>query len=130
MGSFIQSSQPLQICLNASRKKGSLVSAANASAEDRKRAEEVYYSVIFQYTGGPAKLPYELRYMTPNPILVSNAFLENLREFHDALSIALTDIVQRWFTDEKAAFPTRMPLEEHEEALLQVCYRSYYEIVF
>lgn len=114
------SSQPLQICLNASKKVGKLVSAIDASHEDRKRAEEVYYSVIYQYTGGPANLPYELRYMTPSPILVSDRFLEDLREFHDALAIALSNIVARWFTDREAGFPKRMPLEQHEEDLLQV----------
>lgn len=122
MNGSIWPPQPLQICLIASKKKGNLVSAIDASAEDRNRAEEVYYPVILQYTGGPANLPYELRYMTPNPILISNQFLKSLREFHNALSIALTNIVERWFTDEKAAFPTRMPLEQHEEDLLRVCY--------
>lgn len=102
------------------------MSAVDASYEDRKCAEEAYYPVIFQYTGGPANLPYELRYMTPNPILISDRFLADLRLFHDALAIALNNIVQRWFTDKEAAFPSRMPLEPHEEDLLQVFYHSYH----
>lgn len=113
-------SRPLQVCLSASQKKGMPVSALDASYEDRKRAEEAYYPVIFQYTGGPAHLPYELRYMTPHPLLISDRFLADLRLFHEALAIALTNIVQRWFTDKEAAFPTRMPLEPHEEDLLLV----------
>lgn len=96
------------------------VSALDASYEDRKRAEEAYYPVIFQYTGGLTHLPYELRYMTPHPLLISDQFLADLRLFHDALAIALSNIVQRWFTDKEAAFPTRMPLEPHEEDLLLV----------
>ncbi|KAB8072666.1 hypothetical protein BDV29DRAFT_192350 [Aspergillus leporis] len=30
-----------------------------------------------------------------------------------------TNIVQRWFTGKEAAYPSRMPLERHEEELLQ-----------
>lgn len=119
---FSVSSRPLQLCLNASKRAGTLVSASDASYEDRKRAQEAYYAVLYQYTGGPANLPYEPRYMTPDPILISHRFLAELRRFHEALAIALNNIVQRWFTDKEAAFPTRMPLEPHEEDLLQVFY--------
>lgn len=113
-------SQPLQVCLSASQKRGMPVAVLDASYEDRRHAEEVYYPVIFQYTGGPAHLPYELRYMTAHPLLISDRFLVDLRLFHEALAIALSNIVQRWFTDKEAAFPTRMPLEPHEEDLLKV----------
>jgi len=36
-----------------------------------------------------------------------------------ALDKALTNIIGRWWSDSKAAFPKRMPLEEHEERLLR-----------
>ena len=96
------------------------VSVLDASYKDRKHAEEVYYPVIFQYTGGPAHLPHGPRYMTAHPLLISDQFLADLRLFHEALALALSNIVQRWFTDKEAAFPTRMPLEPHEEDLLLV----------
>lgn len=56
----------------------------------------------------------------PRPILVSNQHQEQLAELHEALRIAVTDIVQRWWTDREARFPERMPLENEEEDLLQV----------
>lgn len=111
---------PLQICLSASKKSGNLVSAANSSYEDRKYAEEIYHSIVFQYTSGLAHLPYKLRYMSPHPIMVSDHFVGDLKKFHHALVLALNHIVQHWFSDNEAAFSTRMPLELHEEQLLQV----------
>jgi hypothetical protein len=113
-------SHPPQICLSASKKSGVLVSAANASFVDRKYTEEIYLSVVFQYTSGLAPLPYELRYVNPNPVVVSRQFLDDLEQFHHALNIALNHIVQRWCSDKEAAFAKRMPLEPHEEELLQV----------
>lgn len=113
-------SRPLQVCLSASKRAGRLVSASDASSEDRQRAEEAYYSMLYQYTGGPVNLMYEPRFFTPHPILISDQFLAELKRFHEALAIALNNIVQRWFTDKDAAFPTRMPLMPHEEHLLQV----------
>jgi hypothetical protein len=46
--------------------------------------------------------------------------MANLKEFHVALSAALTNIVQRWVIDEEADLPSRMPLEPHEEDILRV----------
>lgn len=108
--------------MTASKNHGKLVFPVNASSEERKNAEEAYYSIIYQYSHGPDHLPYELRYLNPHPIVVSDRFLKNLRQFHECLAIALTNIVERWFTDKEASFPLRMPLERHEEDLLQVCY--------
>ncbi|KAJ6486947.1 hypothetical protein C8R45DRAFT_996565 [Mycena sanguinolenta] len=42
-----------------------------------------------------------------------------MRAIHDALVLAITSIVERWWTDAEANFPQRMPLEPAEEALLQ-----------
>jgi hypothetical protein len=35
------------------------------------------------------------------------------------LTLAITDVVQRWWTDDTARFPQRMPLPKEEEKLLQ-----------
>ncbi|KAK1149717.1 hypothetical protein N8T08_005271 [Aspergillus melleus] len=56
--------------------------------------------------------------MNPHPVLVPNRFISSLKEFHVALSIALTDIVQRWFAD-GTDLPSRMPLERNEENFLR-----------
>ncbi|CEL00913.1 hypothetical protein ASPCAL00505 [Aspergillus calidoustus] len=42
-----------------------------------------------------------------------------MKELHNALVIAVTDIVERWWTDKEAQFPQRMRLEAEEEELLR-----------
>jgi len=56
----------------------------------------------------------------PMPILISRAHYQQLEILHEALTIALNDIVERWWTDRDARFPERMPLEKEEEDLLKV----------
>jgi hypothetical protein len=58
--------------------------------------------------------------MSPRPILVTKEHQVHLAELHGALTTAITDIVDRWWTDEAACFPQRMPLEKKEEDLLRV----------
>lgn len=57
----------------------------------------------------------------PRPILVTAQHQEQLSRLQNALTVAITDIVERWWTDPDAKFPDRMPLEEQEEDLLRVC---------
>ena len=118
-----------QICLSASKKSGFPVPAPNASPEERNHAKDAFYSVIFQYTDGETLLPYELRYLCPHPILVPEQLSVDLEKYSQVLALALTNIVSRWFTDKEAAFPTRMPLEPHEEQLLQVRLAYHNELV-
>ena len=55
------------------------------------------------------------------PILINKAHKSQLQNLHEALTIALNDIVCRWWSDRDARFPDRMPLEKEEEDLLKVC---------
>jgi hypothetical protein len=55
----------------------------------------------------------------PRPILVGKHHQQQLEKLHESLTIAITDIVQRWWTDMNAGFPNRMPLEKEEENLLK-----------
>jgi hypothetical protein len=56
----------------------------------------------------------------PRPILVNLRHEMMLRELNTALTLSLTDIVDRWWSDKAAKFPQRMPLELIEEGLLKV----------
>ena len=109
-----------QICLETSRKAGIPSPATSASYEDRKHSEDAFSSAFARCLGGEDMLPYFLKFMCPHPILIPNSFMASLKEFHVALSAALTNIVQRWFADEEADLPSRMPLEKEEEAILRV----------
>ncbi|KAM0259161.1 hypothetical protein ACHAPA_010895 [Fusarium lateritium] len=55
----------------------------------------------------------------PRPVLVGRHHQQQLQDLHDALTAAITNIVQRWWSDTNARFPQRMPLEPEEEELLQ-----------
>ncbi|KAF1996084.1 hypothetical protein P154DRAFT_499105 [Amniculicola lignicola CBS 123094] len=69
----------------------------------------------------PAELWPESSYAAgcPRPILVDQYHQQQLQILHRALTISLKDIVQRWWTDDEARFPERMPLEKKEEDLLK-----------
>lgn len=59
----------------------------------------------------------------PRPILVNLRHEVMLRDLNTALTLSLTDIVDRWWSDKAATFPQRMPLEPIEEGLLKVSKR-------
>lgn len=61
-------------------------------------------------------------YGCPRPILMYKHHHKQLILFHESITVAIVDIVRRWFTDRNARFPERMPLLEEEEKLLQVRY--------
>ncbi|OJJ40921.1 hypothetical protein ASPWEDRAFT_101498 [Aspergillus wentii DTO 134E9] len=73
------------------------------------------------------RAPYSLSStfpLSPHPLLVSRLQLDNLRKFHHALDLAVTNIVERWWVDHEAALPRRMPLEEREEEVLQWIHKT------
>ncbi|KAJ3493096.1 hypothetical protein NLG97_g4959 [Lecanicillium saksenae] len=55
----------------------------------------------------------------PRPILITKSHRQQLIDFHDALTAAVNDVVLRWWKDEDARFPERMPLPAEEEQLLR-----------
>lgn len=96
---IMNSNDPLlrmpQICPEASRKADIPFPATSASYEDRKHSEDAFSSAFARCLGGEDMLPYFLKFMCPHPILIPNSFMASLKEFHVALSAALTNIVQR-----------------------------------
>ncbi|KAJ5771926.1 Zn-dependent exopeptidase [Penicillium odoratum] len=56
---------------------------------------------------------------SPHPVLISRMHQEQAKNLHVALNLAIQDIIGRWWTDEDAKFPQRMPLESEEEDLLR-----------
>ncbi|KAK2843915.1 hypothetical protein FQN49_005944, partial [Arthroderma sp. PD_2] len=56
---------------------------------------------------------------SPHPILINKGHDIQLQRLHEALVLAVTNIVERWWTDSDANFPARMPLEPQEESLLR-----------
>jgi hypothetical protein len=58
--------------------------------------------------------------VSPFPIVVPEYLVDHLKKLGDSLGRAVTSIVDRWWTDPVADFPSRMPLLEHQEKLLKV----------
>ncbi|CAG8195405.1 unnamed protein product [Penicillium salamii] len=55
----------------------------------------------------------------PHPLLITDKHQDTFEKLAKALDLAIQDIVERWWTDEEARFPLRMPLEPQEEGLLR-----------
>ncbi|KAF5023466.1 hypothetical protein F66182_4466 [Fusarium sp. NRRL 66182] len=55
----------------------------------------------------------------PRPILVGSHHQAQMQDLHEAMTIAIADIVQRWWTDRGARLWERMPLKKEEEGLLK-----------
>jgi hypothetical protein len=81
--------------------------------------QEAYETNLIRRCPAPAWPKDSYKLACFRPILVSNQHKQQLAELHGALAAAITDIVHRWWTDQDARFPERMPLQKKEEDLLQ-----------
>lgn len=99
-------------------------SSRQASAATYLREQKLHESCLLEMC--PADTWYHGSYGAgcPRPILVGQHHQQQLEELHEALTLAITDIVDRWWTDAAAEFPLRMPLPKEEEDLLQVSWPS------
>lgn len=72
----------------------------------------------------PAHIWHENSYLSgcPRPVVIQEHHQHQLSALNEALVIAITDIVERWFSDTDAAFPSRMPLTAKEEGTLRVSF--------
>ncbi|KAJ5273184.1 hypothetical protein N7478_008309 [Penicillium angulare] len=55
----------------------------------------------------------------PYPLMITKRHQEEVKNLFTSLNLAIADIVERWWTDEEAQYPLRMPLEPEEEDLLR-----------
>lgn len=98
----------------------SFVSTEGLDANMRNRHRDRYMSkLIVSSSSWPAG---SVNAACPHPVLITKRHQEQLRELQLALDLAIGDIVERWWTDEEAQFPRRMPLEPEEEELLRVSF--------
>ncbi|KIM94579.1 hypothetical protein OIDMADRAFT_135699 [Oidiodendron maius Zn] len=102
-----------QICVSATSNEDNPVTTVEADAEKRQQDREALHSVVALY-GKQHKFP-----LCAHPMLVTRRFIQEIKDFNEVLVIAIGNIVERWWEDTEAAFPSRMPLERHEETVLQ-----------
>lgn len=74
---------------------------------------------LLRNTEGYGDLPKIAERLNPHPFVLPNDFLVKLEQFHEALALAIDNIVDRWWKDDDANLPSRMPLEPRVEKLLR-----------
>ncbi|KAH8821364.1 hypothetical protein F5884DRAFT_84107 [Xylogone sp. PMI_703] len=108
-----------QISLSLSVAKDAIAPATATSYKRRDRDLKVVRQHTDPYHFGDA-YPFRLNERhSAFTICMTSSFKDQVEDLHKLLDRALIDIVERWFQDTQAAFPSRMPLEPHEEDLLR-----------
>lgn len=107
-----------QISVSLTLQRNPIAPASSVSPQRCQRERKLLFEDILQRNGEPMAFNAQTR-MPPFNICISDHFANHVRLLHQALDKALVDIVQRWYADEEASFPKRMPLEKHEEELLE-----------
>ncbi|KAK4124711.1 hypothetical protein N657DRAFT_615634 [Parathielavia appendiculata] len=108
-----------QVSLAASTSDGIFVSPEDAGQDTRIMETKCFREALLRNTAPYGQVPKNAVRLNPHPAVIPKKFLENLNLFHEALTIALVDIINRWWTDKEADFPNRMPLEPRVESLLR-----------
>lgn len=107
-----------QISLSLSAKTGNIVPAASAIVKQQREDLKVLRQALDnELESWPSKLNTRF---PPSPLYVPPTHIHELERLQVALNKALSNIVGRWHSDKKANFPSRMPLEDHEERVLKV----------
>ncbi|GAM33643.1 hypothetical protein TCE0_011r00701 [Talaromyces pinophilus] len=109
--------QQISLSLSAERNAIAPATCANNSRLERDlKAVRDHVEPLF----APVNIPIPLHQrMSPFNICITQQFARTLESTHRLLDRALVDIVERWFTDIEANFPSRMPLEPHEEEVIR-----------
>ncbi|KAL8893584.1 MAG: hypothetical protein Q9192_005124 [Flavoplaca navasiana] len=106
-----------QLSLALTRRTGRLVTVESADGEAREADYNELQDILHSLS---PVWPHALDVKAcPHPIIVPQSQLIRLEKVHQLLSSAITNIIERWFSDDEARFPTRMPLEPLEEDTLK-----------
>ncbi|KAK4139905.1 aerobactin siderophore [Dichotomopilus funicola] len=108
-----------QVSLGASTIPGIFVSPEDAGQDTRVMEDKCIQEALVRNTAPYGQVPRAAVQLNPHPAVIPMKFLEDLNLFQQALAVALVDLVDRWWTDEEADFPSRMPLEPRAESLLR-----------
>ncbi|KAI4183018.1 MAG: hypothetical protein L6R41_005649 [Letrouitia leprolyta] len=106
-----------QISLGQSVRKGSFA-VADQTDEGilQKDMEAMQQSLLHSSCAWPE---YTYKKGSPFPILMNKIQMDRVEALHNLLAKAITNIVERWWSDVAAKFPQRMPLTPCEEDILQ-----------
>ncbi|KAF7179576.1 hypothetical protein CNMCM7691_008624 [Aspergillus felis] len=124
MGSIGQLPEWKQICVATVSQEGILKAIEESDTELRKEGSDHFVSALVAAAAQPDQEQVAANMVSPHPLLVPMNFIESLKELHEALNLAVSNILDRWCepSDSDDALSRRMPLFPHEEALLQWLY--------
>lgn len=106
-----------QIELLESARAGDFRHPLAVTKAQREADLETFRNALLANTG-PWPLDFHLR-IPPSAVYIPRHHITAAERLQIALDKALTSIISRWFTDERANFPARMPLKDHEERVLR-----------
>lgn len=107
-----------QISLALTSEAGIVIPAGSASEEQRKEhLALIRQAALDVHPDWPIDI--HLR-QCHSIIYVPPSHVETVEKLQNALSKALTSIVDRWWSDKDADFPNQMPVNQHEEDVLKV----------
>ncbi|KAJ5263444.1 hypothetical protein N7478_011049 [Penicillium angulare] len=98
---------------------GSAIPISQTNQATRVQAYELYQSRLGDLSRGAERSLATCHPFSPHPLNLAANTLQELRQLHEALDVAITNIVDRWWTDKEADLPSRMPLEPQEVEVLQ-----------
>lgn len=113
-------SWPFHVSLAATKESENPVAPGQASMKIRVSEKDRLDSAFAKFEGKYGGLPGCSKRLSPHPLLLPKKFVQDLQKFHEALSIALDNLVDRWWIDIDAALPDRMPIDSRAEGLLKV----------
>lgn len=109
-----------QVSLAASAVTGILVPPENADQATRTVEKQHIQEALARSVTPYGQLPQRIASrFNCHPAVLPKKFIEDLGGFHEALALALDDIINRWWTDNETNLPSRMPLDPRVEALLR-----------
>jgi hypothetical protein len=110
-----------QISLVTTSERGVIVPATGVDEEQRKSSLEIIHHALKESLPDQDVRPFlPLQRLSHSPVYVPIIHLQEVEAFQKALSKAITSIVDRWWSDEEARFPARMPVNPNEEEVLKV----------
>ncbi|KAM0350624.1 hypothetical protein ACHAPU_003110 [Fusarium lateritium] len=107
----------MQVSVSRSVEEKRLIPAYRTSLSRRAKELDIYRKHLYADAEG-VSFGIMAR-ISPLVVAVPDPLFSKLQQFHILLGRVFIDIVDRWFTDEKARFPERMPLDPSEETLLR-----------
>ncbi|PTD07366.1 hypothetical protein FCULG_00006087 [Fusarium culmorum] len=109
----------MQVSVSRSAEEKRLIPAYCSSLARRaKELEILRKNILVDANGTELAFGIQTRF-SPHAVAISDTLFSRLTQLHVLLGRVFVDIVDRWFTDEKARFPERMPLDPSEESLLK-----------